>query len=92
MAESDDPNVDVLNEPIVRPVENAKLEEIRKNICTLDDQTCGICQEDIHLQNGVVLECGHSFHSDRKDCCETGTIFTWFETKRACPICRKEII
>lgn len=92
IAESDDPNVDVLNEPVVRPVEDTKLDEIRKNICTLDDQTCGICQEDIHLQNGVVLECGHSFHSERKDCCETGTIFTWFETKRACPICRKEII
>ena len=92
MAESDDPNVDVLNEPVVRPVEENKLDEIRRNVCTVDGQTCGICQEDIHLQNGVVLDCGHSFHAENKDCCETGTIFTWFEAKRACPICRKEII
>jgi len=92
MAETDDPNVDILNEPVIRPVEDTKLEQIRRDICTLDGQTCGICQEDIHLQNGVVLDCGHSFHAENKDCCETGTIFTWFESKRACPICRKEII
>jgi len=92
MAESDDPNVDVLNELVICPVEENKLDEVRRSICTVDGQTCGICQEDIHLQNGVVLDCGHSFHAENKDCCETGTIFTWFESKRACPICRKEII
>ena len=89
---SEDPNLELFNEPIVRPVEKTKLDEIRSSICTLDEQTCSICQEDIHLQHGVTLECGHSYHSEDKDCCENGTIFTWFKTNRVCPVCRKEII
>jgi hypothetical protein len=89
---SNDPNLDILNEPIVRPVEQTKLDELKTTICTLDGETCSICQEDIHLQRGVQLNCGHSFHADEKDCCENGTIFTWFSTNRGCPVCRKEII
>jgi hypothetical protein len=89
---SDDPNLDILNEPIVRPVEKNKVEELTLSICTLDGETCSICQEDIHLQQGIQLSCGHSFHADDKDCCENGTVFTWFTTNRGCPVCRKEII
>jgi len=95
-AESDDPNVDVLNEQIVRAVEPAKLTELRMSACLNDpsngSKTCGICQEDIEAQQMITLQCGHSYHACENDCCETGTIFTWLQTNRVCPTCRKEII
>jgi hypothetical protein len=82
------------NDVILRPVENKKLEDIKKTISELKDtEDCSLCQEDIKLgEKCVRLDCGHFFHSETKNCCETGTIFKWFETHRTCPTCRKEMI
>lgn len=82
------------NDVVLRPVENKKLEDIKKTISELKEkEDCSLCQEDICVgQKGVRLDCGHFYHSENSDCCETGTIFKWFETNRTCPTCRKEMI
>ena len=64
---------------------------LRDRIQTTSGKGCGICQEEISNQPAVTLHCGHSFHSSEKECCETGTIFTWIAQQSACPICRAEV-
>lgn len=74
------------------PVASSTLDRLRSTVSNVDKQTCSICQEDIVNQPGVKLDCNHYFHADDKDCCETGTIFTWFENNKKCPTCRAEIL
>jgi hypothetical protein len=86
------------NDVIVRPVDREKLGRIQDTETVYeqkgdDKDVCGICQEDFSKgQKYVKLECGHLYHSAEDQCCETGTIFKWFETHRMCPICRKEMV
>ncbi len=85
------------NDVVVRPVERRKIEEIQNSEFDykqeMGENVCGICQDDLSEGHKCVkLDCGHLFHTEETKCCETGTIFKWFETHHACPICRKEII
>lgn len=77
------------NDIVVRPVENEKIEQLRQSVCITENESCGICQETIHSQQAVKLDCGHYFHFKEEECC--GTVLKWFETNNKCPICRKEI-
>jgi hypothetical protein len=76
---------------VTRPISDTKVDELKKSVINISNESCGICQDDIHDQNAVKLECGHYFHSDNKDCCENGTIFNWLQSNRLCPICRHEL-
>jgi hypothetical protein len=86
------------NDVIVRPVDREKLGAIQNTESSYEqksdeNEVCGICQEEFQKGHKYVkLECGHMFHSEEDKCCETGTIFKWFETHRMCPICRKEMV
>jgi hypothetical protein len=71
------------------PVDPSKIESLKSSAAVISGQSCGICQEEISGQRAVKLDCNHFFHAD--NCCETGTIFTWFENNNRCPICRAEI-
>lgn len=76
---------------VPRAVDDEKINELKKTIEVISDKTCSICQEDIANHSAVKLECGHFYHANDTDCCETGTIFTWFLMSRKCPVCRAEI-
>jgi len=84
------------NDIIARPVDSEKIVKIKNSIFMFDEEkiqeNCSICQEELKTgQNCVKLDCNHYFHTSEKDCCETGSIFKWFEANRVCPVCRKEI-
>jgi len=74
------------------PVASSTVDRLRSTVSNIDKQTCSICQEDIANQPAVKLDCNHYFHAEDKDCCETGTIFTWFQNNKKCPTCRAEIL
>jgi len=85
------------NDVIPRPVEDSKLKLLKDNIFSFKDEkeeeNCSICQDSLTKgQNVLKLDCGHFYHTDEKDCCETGSIFKWFENNRVCPVCRKEVL
>ena len=50
----------------------------------MEVQDCAICLEGIEEEEKYSLVCNHSFH---KLC-----IRKWFEQKRTCPYCRREIL
>ena len=77
------------NDIVLRPVDPTKIEELKKAVQTIENESCGICQDNIQNQQAIKLDCGHYFHFNENDCC--GTVFKWFETNNNCPICRKEI-
>lgn len=80
------------NSPVVaKPISSSKVDELKQTIQMVLNQSCGICQDDIHKQNAVKLDCGHYFHADDTECCENGTIFNWLQNNRICPICRHEL-
>lgn len=78
------------NDIVVRPVDAGKIEQLCQSVCIIDNESCGICQESIHNQEAVKLDCGHYFHFKEEECCGS-TVLKWFETNNKCPICRKEI-
>ena len=82
---------DLYNEICSTPSPHEVVQHLRKSITTISDKGCSICQEDISHQRAITLKCGHSFHSDQEDCCETGTIFTWMDNNPGCPVCRSVI-
>ena len=79
--------------PSYQPVSNEKKEELVNEhvVRNVIGESCGICQESISHQDAIKLECGHYFHSKTDECCENGTIITWLETNRVCPICRHKV-
>lgn len=80
------------NTPVItKPISTTKAEELKQTIDMVENESCGICQDDIHQQNAVKLDCGHYFHANDSDCCENGTIFNWLKENRVCPICRHEL-
>lgn len=85
----------IQNDTIPRPVDEEKVVSLKDRMFSYDekeDKSCSICQEEFKFnQKCVRLDCDHYFHGDEKDCCETGTIFKWFEENKVCPMCRKEI-
>lgn len=81
------------NTPVVtKPISTSKVDELKQTIRVIENASCGICQDDIHDQDAVKLDCGHFFHATEKDCCENGTIFNWLKENRVCPICRHELL
>jgi len=87
------PNIlfDLYNDTSPTPSSQHVIQQLRDSVRPLSDKGCSICQEDITNQQAITLKCGHSFHSEQSDCCETGTIFTWMNRNTACPVCRSEI-
>jgi hypothetical protein len=71
--------------------DEAVVTKLRDSVTTVTGQVCSICQYDITNQNAVCLQCKHYYHADDKDCCETGTIFTWLQHNTNCPVCRATV-
>jgi hypothetical protein len=91
-------NPSILDEDIIpRPVNSSVVETLKKNIFERDEtdkeENCSICQDKLSTgQKCIKLNCGHIYHADKEECCESGSIFKWFEENRICPVCRKEVI
>lgn len=84
-------DIDSVDTDITTGIDNEKINELKKTMEVVSNQSCSICQEDIIDQLSVKLKCGHFYHANDTDCCENGTIFTWFSKNKKCPVCRSEL-
>ena len=73
------------------PLSPRVLQRLRESVREITGEECCICQEEIVRQPGIKLGCGHFFHAESANCCETGTIFTWAASQRSCPMCRSAL-
>lgn len=58
------------------------------------DSNCSICSCDIVTGSKIItlLPCQHQFHAESIDCLGEGSIVTWLEKSRWCPVCRGEVL
>ena len=55
----------------------------QKHNLDFHNDKCAICLEDFNKKNNkVILNCGHSFHSE--------CILNWFDKKMKCPYCNRK--
>ena len=87
----------ITNDTIPRPLDKEKVDFLKEKMFIYkkdednEEKSCSICQDDFQDgQKCIKLDCNHCYHGDEKECCETGTIFKWFEENKNCPMCRKE--